>query len=363
MILDPVSGFAFAAGIIVALISTQPVRLAAFRWGILDRPSTSIKTHEGAVPTLGGVPIFLGTLAAILTVLLLGGLDLDLELIALVGGGALVMFLGLADDIKGLSVRRRFLFQILICAVVVVIGLRLDLPIVRLFIDAPGVDLVLNSLLSVFILVGFINAFNIIDILDGFAGGVALFAGLAFSIMAGIAGHAPLVVFAGLAVAGASLGFLRYNYHPAKMFMGDTGSTFLGFMLGAIGILYTRGHPNPVAVFTPLVVLAIPIFDTTYVMILRKMKGMSPLQGSKDHFALRMVEMGIGKKETVEYIYVLAACLSMAGIVMQMLTPGYFVLVFLMALISMVSFGHLLWKAVDVPLPDEREDSPAGRGE
>ena len=101
MILDPVSGFAFAAGIIVALISTQPVRLAAFRWGILDRPSTSIKTHEGAVPTLGGVPIFLGTLAAILTVLLLGGLDLDLELIALVGGGALVMFLGLADDIKG----------------------------------------------------------------------------------------------------------------------------------------------------------------------------------------------------------------------------------------------------------------------
>jgi UDP-GlcNAc:undecaprenyl-phosphate GlcNAc-1-phosphate transferase len=360
VLFDPASVLALSLGLAVALAATPLAAKIARKLKIVDKPNSSIKTHSRIVPYLGGIPIFLG---AILPLALLAALGIILpspSFLGLVVCGTSVLVAGLIDDIKTAEVSHRLFFQIGISILAAATGLRMELPFLHSFGLEGWPYYALTYFLSVFTFVGIINAFNIIDILDGFAAGVAVFAAVTLSIMSSLSGQGGLVVLGGLAVAGAALGFLRYNYHPAKIFMGDAGSTFLGFMLAGLGMLYTQGATNPVAVFTPLVVLAIPIFDTLYVMYLRRKKGMSPLAGSKDHFALRMIALGIDRRLTVDYIYAMAAALSVFAIVMQELEPIYFLLVFAAIALSFVGFGHALCVAVDVPVPVEYVEKNGG---
>lgn len=205
--------------------------------------------------------------------------------------------LGLIDDIKhkGLGFKTKFVFQLL--GALVLISYDIKIRFVQ-----PAY---LGDLLTILWVVGVTNAFNIIDIMDGLAGGIAFCSALAFFFIA-LPGEQIFVNFAGVALAGACLGFLPYNLsQKQKIFMGDTGSLSIGFLLAAIslGTSYTR--INEIGIYVPLLILGIPLFDTLFVMILRLRRGKSPFLGSKDHFALRMEAMGYPRKQIV-----LIACLA-----------------------------------------------------
>src|SRR5262245_26915279 len=197
--------------------------------------------------------------------------------------GTILVLLGLIDDFGVLGVAPKFLGQGF--ATLVLIKSDIAIHIAEL---PDWADL----LLTVLWLVGMTNAFNIIDIMDGLASGTALIAAAFLLVVAFLNGLAPIVLMTAT-LMGSLLGFLRYNAHPARVFMGDTGSLFIGMMLGALAMIGKYDRQNPIGYFSPLLILAVPIFDTAYVMTLRVLKGKSPFQGSPDHFALRLRRLGL----------------------------------------------------------------------
>ncbi len=286
----PALGFSF----LLSLVLTPLVRAAAVKWRLLDHPSSPVKTHEVPTPVLGGAAIFLSFLTTLFCLRLRthfpsGTLH---SLRALVAGGSLVFALGVADDLRkpaGLGFKSKFLVQALAAAVLIWFGIRIR------FISPVPVAVALTMLW----VVGISNALNIIDIMDGLSASQAAAAALAFLLIA-LPGERLYVNAASAALAGASLGFLPWNLSKkAKIFMGDSGSLFLGFELACVSLGTDYSSVNPLGVYAPLLVLAIPIFDTVFVAGLRIRKGQSPFVGSKDHFALRLERLGWNRRRIV----------------------------------------------------------------
>ena len=284
---------AFVLPLVISLGFTPVLRLLAVRFGHLDKP-TAIKTHTVPTPLLGGAAIFT---AFSLTLLVMRfytsfptGTLRDLRVI-LIGGG-IMFLLGLVDDFHkphGLGVKTKFAVQFGVAIFAVYSGMRIR------FIQPEHLAFVL----SVVWIVGVSNAFNIIDIMDGLSAGQAAIAAFGFLLIA-FPSESIYVNFASAALAGAAFGFLPYNFsRKYKIFMGDSGSLFCGFVLAlvALGTKYTE--VNPLGVYAPLFILAIPIYDTFFVSVLRLRRGHSPFIGSKDHFALRLEKLGFSRKRVV----------------------------------------------------------------
>ncbi|OGS12653.1 MAG: hypothetical protein A2285_09475 [Elusimicrobia bacterium RIFOXYA12_FULL_57_11] len=284
---------AFLLPLGLSLCLTPLLRLLAVRFGHLDKP-TEIKTHKVPTPLLGGAAIFLSFTVALVAMRYYTsfptGTLRDLRVI-LFGGG--VMFaLGLADDLLkpgGLGVRTKFAVQFAVAAVTVYYGIRIN------FIQPHYFDYVL----SVLWIVGVSNAFNLIDIMDGLSATQVVLAAFGFLLIA-FPSESVYVNFASAALAGAALGFLPYNFsRKCKIFMGDSGSLFCGFVLAliAMGTRYTE--VNPLGVYAPLFILAVPIYDTLFVSVMRLRRGHSPFIGSHDHFALRLEKLGCSRRRVV----------------------------------------------------------------
>jgi UDP-GlcNAc:undecaprenyl-phosphate/decaprenyl-phosphate GlcNAc-1-phosphate transferase len=215
-----------------------------------------------------------------------------------------VILLGIIDDLKPLGPRIKLVGQIIAIFVLIKCDIYIDIILMPDWLDI---------LLTFFWMLAVINAFNIIDIMDGLSAGVGLIAALVLFMVGLINGHAMMAVMS-LALAGALLGFVRYNFNPAKIYLGDAGSMFIGLMLGTLAMIGVYGDSNQAGVLAPLMILGIPLYDTMLVMYLRWRKGIPVIQGSPDHFALRLRKSGLSTRQTVVITYATAAVLGAAAL-------------------------------------------------
>lgn len=297
----------FSASLVISFFLTPLLRLVALKLNILDRPHSKIKTHVNPTPYLGGLAIWIGWALSLSVVRLFTHFPTGTlrNLRGVLIGSAIVLALGLWDDIvpKGIGFKRKFLIQILAALIVTYFDIRLH------FVSPEFMALTM----SVFWVVGITNAMNIIDIMDGLAGGIAVIASLAFLFIS-LPSEAIYVNFCAAALAGGMLGFLPFNFSKnRKIFMGDTGSMPVGFILAALAMGTSYTKMNNIALFAPLLILAIPIYDTFLVTYFRWRKGQSPFLGSKDHFALRLEKLGYSRPKIITITYTISVLLSFAA--------------------------------------------------
>ena len=276
---------AFALALAISLYATPLMREAAIRFGIVDRPDGRLKTQREPVPYLGGIAIYLSFLLALTATLRFQ----STEVLGLLLAGAIAVILGLIDDFGVLAPGAKLVGQVVAVLTLINASIYIKLS----FLPPP-----LAIVLSFLWLLAITNAFNIIDVMDGLAAGVAAAAAAILFLVAEVNGrHTYALLLA--ALCGALLGFLRSNFEPARIYMGDTGSMFVGLMLGALAMnnSYTRG--NLVASVAPVVILGVPVFDMLFVMYVRYRRGLPIMLGSPDHFALRLRRWRLSTRQTV----------------------------------------------------------------
>jgi len=286
-------------------LGLTPIALRyAVRREIFDRPGI-IKSQESPVPYLGGLAIVVSFAAVILVAATIRRPDGGyLDLVTLLGLAVLLAFVGLVDDLRGLSPFLRL-------AVEVAAGVLVWQSQGAAFLGNDVLDL----LVTVLWVVGVTNAMNLLDNMDGLSAGVAAIASFWFFVIAAANGQF-LVATLAIALCGCSIGFLRSNFHPARIYMGDAGALFIGFLLAAIGLRLRFEGPTEVTFFVPILVLGVPLFDTTLVTVNRLLHRRSPLSGGRDHSSHRIVFVGVPVRAAVGLIYAGAVSLGWLGVVM-----------------------------------------------
>ncbi len=290
----------FATAFVFAIASTPIARRVALRVGVIDHPNER-KIHTRPMPLLGGIAIY----GAFLLALFLFDRFFIPQVIGIVVGATWVSFLGIWDDRVGLSAWIKLAGQILGALILIATGVTVELA------GQPIVD----GAITLLWIVGITNAMNLLDNVDGLCGGIAAIASAFFLLISSLNGQ-YLVGSLSAAILGASIGFLFYNFNPASIFMGDAGTLFLGFILAAIGIkLRFVGHPLVFTWFIPILVLGLPIFDTTLVFISRVRRGRNPLTTpGTDHLSHRLIERGWTRREAVLLLYLAAVILGVLAL-------------------------------------------------
>jgi UDP-GlcNAc:undecaprenyl-phosphate GlcNAc-1-phosphate transferase len=323
----------FAGALIFAVGGTPIARKLAWQLGIIDQPSAR-KVHLKPIPRLGGLAIYV---AFVLALLIFEDRFRIPQLISIMIGATLVSFLGIWDDRWSLHPLLKLVGQIVAALILIFSGVQVQ------FLPYP----VLNVAVTILWVVGITNALNLLDNMDGLSGGVGTVAAAFFLLLAVMNGQ---YLVGGLAAAllGACLGFLVYNFNPAIIFMGDTGSLFLGFVLAALGIkLRFPGRPDIITWMIPVIVLGLPVFDTTLVVVSRVRRGVPIYQGGKDHVSHRLVAMGLTQREAVLVLYLVCGVLGVLAVFITQagLLEGY-VIGGTIALAGLLALGRL--ESVDV---------------
>ena len=325
-----VVGLAVAAlltAAVVSLISTPVVRSLAFRVGAVDVPKDNRRMHNHPIPRMGGLAIFFGF---ILSVLLFVPLTQQLRTMLL--GAVVIVILGIFDDIYALPAMPKFMIQIAAALVAVLGGNRIfGLSNINIFSSDPYWELGWLSIpISVLWIVGITNAVNLIDGLDGLACGVSTISSMTLLVIA-LNVAEPDVAVLTAALAGACIGFLPYNLNPARIFMGDTGSTFLGFVLAVVSIQGLFKFYTIISFAAPFLMLGLPIFDTCFAILRRVSKGQSPMAPDRGHIHHRLIDMGFSQKQAVAMLYVISAILGLSAVVLTT-TGAVRAMLFLLAL-------------------------------
>ena len=287
----------FMTALFAALIMVPFLRQWALERGEVDVPDAR-KVHTRPIPRLGGIAIFMSALFSCLMFM-----DLDAPVRGILAGALVVFFTGLVDDLHGISPKVKFLGEVTGCLVTISVG---NLYIARLG-DLFGVGPISLPLwlavpFTLFAVVGVINALNLIDGLDGLAGGVSVIALVGFSILALLDGNLTVLALCA-ALLGGLLGFLKYNFFPARIFMGDAGSLAVGFLLAFFAILLTQSAGANTCPMAPVIILGLPIVDTLWVMIRRVAKGASPFSPDRTHVHHKILDLGFQHRFTVILIY------------------------------------------------------------
>ncbi len=317
------------------MILIPPLIQFAARLGFVDIPDAR-KVHTGAIPRIGGVAMITGTLIATLL-----WLELSRQTLAILGGIGIIAAFGIWDDRANLNYRLKLLGQLIAACVVVFYG---EILIERTPFNQSALPLFLSAPLTIFVLLGITNAINLSDGLDGLAGGVALLSFTAIAILGYRAGSDDLVIIC-LAVIGGIMGFLRFNTHPASIFMGDTGSQYLGFCVGVLAIILTQTvNPNLSSV-SPLLLLGLPVLDTLMVMGLRIHQKRSPFSPDKNHIHHRLLAMGFDQYESVLIIYLLQSTLVLLGFSLRYRSDWLVLSVYLIICAGVLLFFRWAWQS------------------
>ncbi len=305
-----------------------------------DTP-TALKNHQGIIPLVGGLSIMFGFLASLTIIRFTTNFPTGTlrNLRGIFLGTVIIFILGLIDDIrkpKGLSAVTRLIFQALAAGCLIYFNVKIQ------FVPEP-----FASLLTILWVCGLTNAFNLLDIQDGLAVSQALLASLAFLFIS-LPSENIYVNFLAVAIIGATLAFWPYNHglFKIKSFLGDSGSTMLGFLLSALALGVDYSAQNPLAIFAPFLILALPIFDTVYVSIVRLLKGLSPLHGSPDHVALRLFRRGLTKKQVLIYLILGAIVLDILAYTVTKSNFAVTFLIYLFVLIFALAFALFLREKV-----------------
>ncbi|TAH52851.1 MAG: undecaprenyl/decaprenyl-phosphate alpha-N-acetylglucosaminyl 1-phosphate transferase [Chloroflexota bacterium] len=308
----------FFAALLFAVAATPIARRLAFALGILDQPNAR-KVHSSPVPLLGGLAIYVSFVAALL---LFSDSFYVTQVIGILLGATWVSLLGIWDDWRTLRPLVKLAGQFFAIAILIVTGVQVE------FLRNPF----LNILITALWIVGITNAVNFLDNMDGLSGGVAAIAAGWFLILSILNGQVLVAPFAA-ALLGASLGFLVYNFNPARIFMGDAGSLFLGFTLAAVGLkLRFPGHPDAVTWMIPILVLGVPILDMTLVTISRLRRHVNPwTTAGKDHLSHRLVKLGMSHRRAVLTIYALCGITGALGLAVEFVSPELAYAIFALA--------------------------------
>lgn len=312
MVLDPYFLYKIGLTLLVAaaisFCTTPLIKLLARKVGAMDVPKDERRMHHRPIPRMGGLAIFLGF---IVSFLIFGEINREIQGILL--GAVIIIILGVLDDILTLKALPKFLVQLVAAVIVVLHGCRIEH---FLGFSLPAW---LSYPISVIWIVAITNAVNFIDGLDGLAAGVsAISAGtmLVVALLLVPDGTAMISAILLAGIVGACIGFIPFNFNPASIFMGDTGSTFLGFMLASVSIFGLFKTYAVISFAVPFLVLGLPIFDICFAVIRRLAKGQSPMHADRGHVHHRLIDMGFSQKQAVAISYLLSAILGLSAVVL-----------------------------------------------
>ena len=296
----------FVIALVVSYALTPSVKKLAIKIGAVDRPNAR-KVHTHVIPRLGGLAIYIGFMAAVLFCV-----PLQHELVGMLLGCTAIVAVGIWDDICNIPAKVKLFGQILAACIPIAFGIQIE------WLTNPFGDIiVLPELIAIpvtiFWIIGFTNTVNLIDGLDGLAAGVAFIASISMFLLAyNLNQFLPALVI--VSMAGAALGFLQYNFNPAKIFMGDTGSMLLGYTLSVAAVLGLVKTAATVALVVPIIALGLPILDTTFAIIRRKMSGVPIFQPDKGHLHHRLLALGMTQKQAVLIMYFVSMILGIVAL-------------------------------------------------
>jgi len=317
----------FLVPFFLSIIITPIIKALTVRFGVVARPKED-RWHKKVVPLLGGVSIYISFLIPYLLFL-----PKESKAPGLIVGATSIFILGFIDDLKGLSPQAKVIGQIVCASLAVIFGIIIKI------IPIPVVAIPLTILW----VVGITNSFNLLDNMDGLSCGIAAIASITLFMCSFLLKNYE-VAFASLILVGATLGFLPYNFFPAKIFMGDCGAMFLGFTLATLTIQGTWKQASHLfmVLLTPVLALAVPIFDTAFVTITRKINGKSVAEGGKDHASHRLVFLGLPEKKAVITLYVISVLFGLTALASLYLKIYISAIIIALLLISFFAFGIFL---------------------
>jgi UDP-GlcNAc:undecaprenyl-phosphate GlcNAc-1-phosphate transferase len=324
--------FLIAAG--TAYIFTPVALRLAVKIGAMDVPNDDRRMHTNPIPRLGGIAIYLGTIISIVLML-----PFSLEVTGILIGGTVILITGIIDDIYKLSPWAKLTCQAVSAIIVFAFGVRIHFIGVPLGSGYLYFPWIISLIITVIWIAGITNTINLIDGLDGLAAGVAAIASLSLAYIAYI-NQRPEVALVTLAVAGSAMGFLPFNFNPAKIFMGDGGSLFLGFMLAAVSIVGPMKGAAAIATIIPVLVLGLPIFDTAFAIFRRIMKRKPIMEADKEHLHHRILSKGMDQKRTVIVFYTLSGILGIAAVLVNnnMFVYGALLIILTFALVYVFTY-------------------------
>lgn len=328
--------WAFAVALVVALAVTPGVIHLAAKTGAMDAPDAR-KVHKKPIPRIGGLGIYAAFMVSILLTMAFQSYDDETlhGLIGLLVSGTIIVIVGLIDDYKNLPAKVKLLGQIFAACVLVAFDVRID------FITDPFGDFLYLEYLAipatVFWVVGLTNTVNLIDGLDGLAAGVSTIAAVTIFLVA-LQQNFFLVAILTAALAGAAFGFLYYNFNPARIFMGDTGSMFLGFMLAGISVIGAVKSAATIALIVPILALGLPILDTTFAIVRRYRGGVPIFKPDKGHLHHRLLDLGFTQRQAVLLMYIISALLGLSAVALTEVSTGIAILIVCFVLMA-VFFG------------------------
>ena len=303
---------AIAGAAIVCFLSTPLVKSLAYKIGAIDVPKDDRRMHKVPIPRLGGLAIFLSFLLAILVFA-----DIDLQMQGILLGAVVIVIVGVLDDIMALKALPKLIAQIVAAGIAAYHGCVIQfVSNPNVFSESTYVNLGWISIpLTIIWIVAITNAVNFIDGLDGLAVGVSAISTATLIVIALMVSEFNIaVILCGL--FGACLGFIPYNMNPAKIFMGDTGATFLGYILATLSITGLFKLYAIISFAVPFLILGLPIFDICFAFLRRIAKGQNPMTADRSHVHHRLIDLGFSQKQTVAIAYLLTAILGLAAVVL-----------------------------------------------
>ncbi len=339
---------ALALAAAVSFASTPLVKALSVKVGAVDVPKDGRRMHDHPIPRMGGLAIFFGFVAAMLLMV-----PLDTERKGMLLGAVIIVVLGIFDDIYALPAKPKFLVQIAAALIAVLAGNRIEvLSNPNIFSPNPYWELGMLSIpVTVVWILAITNSVNFIDGLDGLACGVSTISAATMLVIALLVSERDVALMMA-ALVGACMGFLPYNFNPAKIFMGDTGSTFLGFIMATMSVEGMFKQYTIISFVVPFLMLGLPIFDVCFAVVRRVSHGQSPMKPDRGHVHHRLIDMGFSQKQAVGVLYVISAILGLSAVV---LTAGGAekAMIFLLA---MAAAAVIAWK---VFLTGPGHDRPA----
>lgn len=304
---------AFIVSLLTVLIITPIVKRIAIKIGAVDQPNKR-KIHKKIMPRMGGLSIFIGVVVGVIT----SGIYTQTKMTAITFGAILIILLGIFDDKYQLSAKVKFIIQLIVAIMIVSTGLKME------FLSLPflpeRIELGWFSYpFTVLWIVGITNAMNFIDGLDGLAAGLSVI-GLSTIAFMALSGGKILILSLSVVVIGSTLGFLFYNFHPAKIFMGDTGSLFLGYVIAILSLLGLYKSVTLFSIVIPIIILGVPIFDTTFAVIRRLINKQPFYMPDKSHIHHKLIAYGLSHRKSVITIYIFGCIFSICAILLKSAT-------------------------------------------
>ncbi|MDF0643260.1 MAG: MraY family glycosyltransferase [Nitrospira sp.] len=319
----------------LALYGVPLARQAALKYGIVDAPDGRLKHQREAVPYFGGLAIYLAFLVSLVFTF-----EFRHDVLGIILSGTIVVMLGLIDDFGVLTPWTKLAGQLLTVFVLIKSGIRIEIAAVPDWLDL---------VLTVVWMVGLINAFNLLDIMDGLSAGVGAVSASCLLVVALVQGD-QTIAFMLAALIGSLVGFLRYNWQPARIYMGDTGAMFIGLLLGAMTMIEKYPSDHPFSLLTPVFILGIPIFDTLFVMYVRYQRGLPIFWGSPDHIAIRLRHWGMSVPQVVVASYLATACVGAVGLLVMSVSEQVAISLCL-GTVALLLAATMVLKQVDVRKP------------